>query len=252
MAVTSETESHSSAPAPRPQYLRGEGGGGRSSFFAVAIGGGVLFIAMLVLAAVGSGNRAEDNGGLSQSERNSIDGFFSPEEPVQIGEADLVVNLTPGSPDFVVPEILSEQPITGSLVHLATGSGPFDTMELFSFDQVGTLDGYDEATLQHCVSAYKRSAEFGSAAGGSICTPDSFTSTENLYSLDGDGIFDLAVFFAVNGSELLRVETDSGYVIESNIENGVGYVQWDETNGRALWLSLFDQSGTAIWSMRMS
>ena len=85
-----------------------------------------------------------------------------------------------------------------------------------------------------------------------MCSPEEFTEPQYFqFNSTSPGSTEVALFYAEAGAQTMTIETQSGYVVSSNLVNGAGFVQYDLANGQPKWISLYDSDGLAIWSQQI-
>lgn len=166
------------------------------------------------------------------------------------------IELIPGRANTLLPEgalnlVPSNRELDQGSVYLrASVEGPFRNVGLYTYEEIVT-DETGLETLERCFAAFQ--IGFGAKEGGGTCTADEIGAPQFVqFGDDNIGSLEVALFHTVEGSATMTIETVSGFVVESNIVNDTGYVQWDGDQGRARWMTLFNTDGAAIWSMRMS
>ncbi len=147
----------------------------------------------------------------------------------------------------------SGQPLEpGSVVHVATVTTPYDTYELFRWNEVGTTKG-SIGYVQSCSGGMGDSGGYATCGESAVAPPPSVSagSTQS----DNDFSFSLNVDNLDGAATWLVVDTESGMEVASEIVDGMAYIEWpsgDASETSPTGVRALDAEMNEIWSAPVS
>lgn len=180
--------------------------------------------------------------------------IHAPAEPILLGDVDEAIKVSEPTNGATLPiqRDLTRSVQLETVKHLATASGAFSNYDLFVFDEVVTDTETNRETIEHCIVAYEGLPE-NETVGGGMCSLDEFTGPVPIqFYSKSRGSIEVALFFTEAGSATMAIDTETAYVVSSNLVNGVGFVQYEASRGQPKRITLYDSDGVAVWSSPIS